>query len=290
MEDRILRFPGFKQKAFTLNYDDGNIFDVPMIEKMARYHVRGTFNLDSDMFGKGRRMDFAEVKDLYTGNGMEIACHGARHIALSHHTYAMAAQDILNDKLRLEEMFGQIIKGFAYAYSAYDQEIENLLHDFGFLYARAAYGKNGDGTGTFGLPKNFMDVHPTCHHKNPRLIEFCDQFLLDNRDPFWFRPKNFPRWFLVWGHSYEFNDNDQWPILDDLLQRVGNRDDIFYGTTSEICEYIRAFRSLIYSADETMIENPTATDVYLDLPSGETIVPAGKTIRVEKVRYDDFHA
>ena len=47
-------FPNFKEKAVTFSYDDGVIYDKKLIEIFNRYGLKGTFNLSSGKFGKGR--------------------------------------------------------------------------------------------------------------------------------------------------------------------------------------------------------------------------------------------
>lgn len=51
-----LLFPNFRHKALTLSYDDGRISDRRLIELMAEYEVKGTFNLNSGLFGTDRRI------------------------------------------------------------------------------------------------------------------------------------------------------------------------------------------------------------------------------------------
>ena len=46
----FLRFPEFRDKALTLSYDDGSIYDRKLIEIMNKYGLKGTFNLNSGFF------------------------------------------------------------------------------------------------------------------------------------------------------------------------------------------------------------------------------------------------
>ena len=66
IRDVFMRFPGGAAKVFTLSYDDGIIYDRPLVEMFNKYHVKGTFNLNSDgiikagldLIGKARRRGF----------------------------------------------------------------------------------------------------------------------------------------------------------------------------------------------------------------------------------------
>ena len=69
--------------------------------------------------------------------------------------------------------------------------------------------------------------------------------------------------FYLWGHSYEFNDNNNWNIIEEFTDFMADRDDIWYATNMEIYNAVKAYESLIYSADGTRIENPTLRDVWI---------------------------
>jgi hypothetical protein len=82
--------------------------------------------------------------------------------------------------------------------------------------------------------------------------------------------------FYVWGHSFEFDDDDNWNIIEDFAEFIGGRDDIWYATNIEIVDYNEAFANLQFSADNSFVYNPTATDVWLSVNDGPAIcVPAG---------------
>ena len=86
-----------------------------------------------------------------------------------------------------------------------------------------------------------------------------------------------PKVFFLWGHSYEFNDNDNWNVIEEFAEAIGNRDDIWYATNIEICRYVKAFYALQFSANGEKVYNPTATDVYLNYFKEDILVKAGET-------------
>ena len=49
---KYVRFPGFKQKALTLSYDDGIRQDKRLIAIMQKYGLKGTFNINSGCFAE----------------------------------------------------------------------------------------------------------------------------------------------------------------------------------------------------------------------------------------------
>lgn len=38
----------------------------------------------------------------------------------------------------------------------------------------------------------------------------------------------------VWGHSYEFDNHDNWDVIEKFCAYMGNRNDIWYATNLEI--------------------------------------------------------
>jgi hypothetical protein len=43
-----------------------------------------------------------------------------------------------------------------------------------------------------------------------------------------------PQLFYLWGHSYEFEANHNWDILEDFCRLVSGRTDVYYGTNAQV--------------------------------------------------------
>ena len=89
-----------------------------------------------------------------------------------------------------------------------------------------------------------------------------------------------PMLFYLWGHSFEFERNQNWERLTDICERLGNREDIWYATNMEIYEYVHAYRSLIYSADGRIIYNPTLIQLWFDIDGTMYSVQPGQTLKL----------
>lgn len=274
----FLRFPGFKEKAVTLSYDDGVAQDKRLIEIMQKNGLKGTFNINSELFaptpsegGKGR-MSKEEAYEVYASSGMEVAVHGAKHYSLPEMDEGVATADVIKDRINLEKMFGKVIKGMAYANGAYNDRVVEILKKCGISYSRTTVS-----TRSFVIPEDWLRLPATCHHNDPQLMELVEKFLEPVEWPyFWSKA---PKLFYLWGHAYEFDNNDNWNVIEAFAEKVGNRDDIWYATNGEIYEYVQAFKSLQFSAENDMVYNPTATDVYLNyFGNKKVIVPAGKNV------------
>lgn len=109
-------------------------------------------------------------------------------------------------------------------------------------------------------------------------MNLVDKFLAIN-DQNWCWA-NYPKMFYLWGHSYEFDNDGNWNILEEFCQKIGGHEDIWYATNMEIYKYVLAFDRLIYSAEDKYIENPSAIDVYINYSGKDLIIHAGETVEL----------
>ena len=273
----LLRFPGFKTKAVTLSYDDGVCYDKPLIEIMSKYGLKGTFNINSGFIAKesgGRKLSAAEAIDLYDGSGNEVAVHGERHLSLGVVDPAVAVRDVIRDREALEDIFGRVIKGMAYANGSVSDSVVEILKNCGIEYSRTTVS-----TEKTAVPTDWLRMPATCHHNNPRLMEITEKFLEEKPARYYWG--NQAQLLYVWGHSYEFNDNDNWSVIENFCKHVGGRDNVFYATNGEIYDYVKAYKSLRVSVNGKMIHNPTATDVYVNDYGKDVLIKGGEFVKID---------
>ncbi|MBQ8658526.1 MAG: polysaccharide deacetylase family protein [Clostridia bacterium] len=277
MSKIYMRFPQFKEKAVTLSYDDGVRQDKKLIAIMKRNGLKGTFNLNSNMFardynGETRgRMSVKEAVELYLNSDMEVAVHGANHMSLTLVDELMALNDVLEDRKSLEKTFGGIIKGMAYAYGAYNDSVVDMIKKCGIKYSRVTETTEG-----FSLPTDWLRWAGTCHHNCPRMMELAHKFIEGPQSShYWF---NRPKLFYLWGHSYEFDNNDNWNVIEEFAEYIGGREDVWYATNGEIYEYVQACDRLEFSAEANCVYNPSCLDVYIECFGKKYLIPSGKTI------------
>lgn len=271
--ERFMRFPGGKAKALTLSYDDGVKQDERFIKILNSHGIKGTFNLNSGRFGTGRRLTEDEVKALYTDSGMEVAMHGFNHAWPNAIFGAELYKEFILDKENLENLFGKVVRGMAYAYGVYTDEVIALLKEMGIAYARTI-----ENTRSFNLPTDWLRLKPTCHHKDEKLNDLLEYFLSINPNSYY--NKN-PLLFYLWGHTYEFDDNNNWNIIEDFCAKMGKREDIWYATNIEVYDYVKAYESLSFSSDNSLVFNPSTIDVYFRLGEQEFVAFAGKTTKIK---------
>ena len=270
----FLRFPGFKDKAMTLSYDDGVIYDKRLVEIMQKYGLKGTFNLNGGvMVDNGRRMDENALVETFRDSGMEVAMHGFRHLMVTACPKTDLIGEFYQDKLRLESVFGTVMRGGAYAYGAYNDETVDILRSLGVEYFRTT-----KSTGSFALPTDWLRLNPTTHH-NGNLPELFRAFVEPRPDN---RPYLMgPRLFYLWGHSYEFDKNNNWDHIENICKRLSGDEQVWFATNIEICDYVEAYKRLKFSANGHRVYNPTLYTIWIDVDSKLYSIPSGETIVIE---------
>ncbi len=266
-----LRFVGGKQKALTLSYDDGVSQDIKLIDIMKKYGLKGTFNLNSGAYSdennkRNWRMTKKDAQELYKNSGMEIASHGLTHPFLEQLPASAQRYEVIKDRINLENDFDTIVRGMAYPYGTYNEQVISTLKECGIVYSRTVAS-----TEKFDIPEDWLRMPATCHHNNPRLMELAEKFL--KGDQF-----GRPYLFYLWGHSYEFDTNDNWSVIENFAEYVGNRDDVWYATNIEIYDYVEAYRKLIFSLSGKKVYNPTCITLYFEQGKKVFCIEPGQTI------------
>lgn len=262
-KNTFMRFPGGRAKAFTLSYDDGVEQDVQLMSIFDKYGLKCTFNINSGsyaaegtVFAPGnvhRHLTEAATLATYKDTPHEVAIHTYNHPHLECLSSAEVVYQVMRDRDNLENMFGRPIRGMAYPYGTFNDTVVEALRACGVVYSRTTVS-----TESFDIPKDWLRLPATCHHQNPRLMElgekFVDMKLGDSTHP--------PKLFYLWGHSYEFEQRDNWELIENFCAFISGREDIWYATNMEIFEYIEAYNRLVWSANARYVYNPTGFTLW----------------------------
>lgn len=260
-EEKYMRFPQGACKAVTLSYDDGVQADKKLIAILNKYGFRGTFNLNSVLFDCPdwhNRMNEEETYNTFSEGAHEVALHGARHIFLNKVPLPEAMREVVLNREYLEKKFARIVNGMAYAYNGFNEEIKKGLAMLGVKYARTTAN-----THSFALPEDFLEWNPTCHHREECFGELTEKFL--NSNPLSEFKHRESLLFFLWGHAYEFDDDNNWEIIENFAQKIASAKDIWLATCGEVCDYVNAYKSLVFSLNGEMVYNPSAIPVWLEL-------------------------
>ena len=247
-------FPEGKAKALTMSYDDGKIQDRRLVEIFNKYGIKGTFNINYGIMDSGkdpRRIQKEQVAELYKGH--EVATHTFTHPTIERCPMTEVAAEILEDRNGLEKLVGAPVRGHAYPNGSYNEEIKLLFKQLGI-----AYGRVVQSVADYALPADPLEWHPTCHHNDPELMKKAEYFAN-------FGKRQYLKLMYVWGHSYEFDDRNNWEVIEEFCKYMGGREDIWYATNIEIIDYMDAAKRLQFTADHTKVYNPSAISVWLQV-------------------------
>lgn len=272
-----MRLKDGKTKVITLSYDDGVVQDRRLIEIMDKHGLKGTFNINSGLYLEEDavreryygRMKLSEAKELYTNSGHEIAVHALTHPFLETIDSAEMIYEITEDRKRIEEDYGVIARGMAYPFGTYDDVVVDVLEKCQIAYSRTTVSTYG-----FRFPDNWLTLHPTCHHNYDKLEELITRFV---EEPSRFRKAEM---FYLWGHSYEFDNNDNWDVIEKFAEIAGNHDHIWYATNIEVYDYVKAYKNLQTSYDKKIIHNPSAIDLWTEIGGEVYCIKGGETLKL----------
>ena len=226
-----------KMKALTFSFDDAVSQDIKFIELLNKYGMKCTFNLNSGLLGQSGQVSIgavkinhvkaaaADVRAIYEGH--EIAAHTISHPLLpSIESDDEIVRQVEEDRLRLSELAGYDVVGFAYPCGGinFDDRVVKLIKErTGVKYAR-----NIISSFSFDTQPDLYKFKPTVHqHANPNeMFALGEKFIEMKPDK--------PQIYYILGHSYEFDYRDGWERFERFLKMMAGHDDIFYGTNKEI--------------------------------------------------------
>ena len=193
-----------KKRALTMSYDDGVFQDRRLVEIFNKYGIRGSFHLNSGLLDKESTVSTAEIATLYAGH--EVSAHSLTHPFLERVSTAEVVHEILEDRRLLENACGYPVRGMSYPMGTYNDAVVQMLPTLGIRYARTV-----KATRKFEVPNDFLLWHPTAHHNDEQLFELLEKFKKS--------PYPMPLFYL-WGHSYEFDRNDNWDRIEQFCEQV----------------------------------------------------------------------
>ena len=255
------RYPGGLAKAVTFSYDDGVEQDIRLVEIFDKYGMKGTFNINTGSFAeegyvhpKGkiqRRMTKKQAYELFANSPHEVAVHTLHHPFLEQLPTNMVLEEVLNDRKNIEEIFGKITRGMAYPFGTTSDAVVDALRMCGIMYSRTT-----QATHSLEFPKgDWLRLPSTCHHTASDLDALSDKIINE-------KPTRAPWMLYIWGHAYEFEEKDNWHVIENICEKLSGKPDIWYATNIEIFEYLTAYNSLVFSNNADMVYNPTSTEVF----------------------------
>ncbi|MBI3987142.1 MAG: polysaccharide deacetylase family protein [Lentisphaerae bacterium] len=256
-------WPDGKAGAFTASYDDGLKEDRRLVEVFNRHGIRGTWCLNSSRVAETVSPDgtvaWPELKTLYAGH--EVAAHSVTHPFLDRIPEERILLELIEDRRRLEAGAGCPVKGMSLPNGGYDRRVLAAVARAGIVHCRTVVS-----TQSFALPVDFLEWHPTCHHR-ANLTELWQKFL-DAKEPH--------KLFYLWGHSYEFGRQNNWELIEEFGAKVKAAIDagtLWCATNMQVFEYVTAWRELWCSLDGHSFRNTRGTPVWFK--AGKDLIRIG---------------
>jgi peptidoglycan/xylan/chitin deacetylase (PgdA/CDA1 family) len=194
-------------------WDDGVTADVRLAEILRRHDAKATFNLSAGLHEARRkpswmyhgvevaRLGWDEMREVYAG--FTIANHSLTHPHLEQMSHAAARREIVEGRDRLQQFFGQPVRGFVYPFGSYNDGVMDSVRDAGHVYARTA----GSADHPFP-PQNAMAFHPSCHFLAPDFRARYEQTREGGV-------------FYFWGHAYEMTTDAMWAAFEAMIAGIG---------------------------------------------------------------------
>lgn len=266
-------YPDGKPKAFNVTCDDGVLQDVRFVGLLNKYHLKGTFNLNSGLMENEfewehesgivvKRLSKEKAISLYRGH--EIACHTLTHPYMDHLSEYDILYELQTDKDNLEKLFGREIKGFAVPFDHYSELIEKCVRQCGFSYARIS-----EESHVFTPQNNCYNWKATIFHTDVSLDDLVQRFIAADEEL---------ALLQIAGHSYDLDVEKRWDRIENVFAKIASQNDIRPMTTIEIIEYLQAMENA--EITDSCIKNNSDIRLWFSVGGSVCEVKPNETIRL----------
>lgn len=258
------RFKNGTRHIVTMSYDDSNESDIRLVELFDKYGIKATFNINTNNNPNG--VPEKEYKNVYKNH--EVAVHTVTHPFLENLPILTQMQEIKENKKSIESAVEYVVRGMAYPFGTYNEEVINTAKVCGIVYGRTTEATNG-----FRFPRDFMKWHPSCHHADA--AKMAEWFVGDLDVP-WRTDL-----FYIWGHSHELRNEKDWEKMEEICKKISGHNSVWYATNIEIYDYITAQRALQISENESIVQNPSAIEVWFEKDENVFSIKPGETLIIK---------
>ena len=140
--------------TFDDGYEDAYTHVFPILRK---YGERASFYVSADLIGTPHHLSWKEMREMAAG-GMEIACHGSRHLDLTTLDAAGKHYEIDHCAAALKKWLGTAPRTYVYAAGRYDPATIAIVRSAGFEAAFTEHpGLVTAASPPFELPRRRVD-------------------------------------------------------------------------------------------------------------------------------------
>lgn len=214
-------------KYFIFSIDDGTIYDKQTIKILNKYHLKGTFNLNSGLDDfvwylnelSIRRLSLQDNIHLYDGH--EVASHSLTHPHLTECSGEHIVYEVGQDIFNLENIFNRSIRTFAFPFEDSDERCINVIkHLHNIKVIRLSQIDD-----SFKMINDLHHVKITSLDVNDALTKL-ERFIHDDEAEL----------FVFVSHSYDFFVNNTFDKFEELCQKVSKQKDIKVITMGELSD------------------------------------------------------
>lgn len=266
-----LRYPGGKKRVVNFSYDDGVLQDIPLVDMMNRYNLKGTFNLNSALMQEAftwihpcgmpvTRLSPQQAAGLYTGH--EVASHTQRHPYMDNFSREQILRELSEDRQALKQLFADPICGYATPFHFYSSTLADCVRACGF-----SYGRVSQMDASYTPWRERYSWKPGIFHEDPGLQEYIDGFL---------RSQQSLAFCQVVGHSYDLEASNHWARMEEIFYRISCQEDVWSATHLQIVTYLQALQQLVQS--DHHIHNPSPECIWIAIDGQPIVIPPRSTL------------
>lgn len=199
-------------KIFIISFDDGTVWDGPLVQLLNKYGMRATFNLNSgledfvwyydDRFPV-RRQRLRDTLEQYRLH--EVASHTRTHPWLNSLTPPQLSREVGEDCAALKEIFGLSQIGFGVPFTACGQREIRIIRKYVRYIRLSAFSDS------FAPPEDPWHIPIHGLYNDPDIREKIALFAQNSL------PVSL---FVMAGHSYELEALDHWDYMEQLLKYI----------------------------------------------------------------------
>jgi peptidoglycan-N-acetylglucosamine deacetylase len=235
-----------KSIVLTTSWDDGHRSDVRLARLLREYGLKATFYIspENQEFAKGDLLTPQEIRDIACH--FEIGAHTVTHPSLPAISAEQALREIVESKVKLEQITGSAVNTFCYPRGDYTDLDVQLVKVAGFRYARTVERytfslndpyKAGTSLHIYNYGLGY-ELWRTARFLRYRPVEAwrCLKWGVLGRTMFDYVLDE-GGIFHIWGHSWEVDKNNDWKRLEDFFQYVSGHPKVKYVTNGELEDY-----------------------------------------------------
>jgi len=174
-----------------ITFDDGyvNVLEAALPE-LLRHGFTASMFIISDRLGGSNEWDEGPAWPLMSADqvgelaaaGMEIGSHGATHQRLAGVSADQLEPEVTGSRVRLGELLGTRIRGFAYPYGSMDAAARHAVRDAGYDYACAVETPMAE-LGFMALPRVYVGQRDDTRRMAAKRLLFRGYIAVKGRRP-----------------------------------------------------------------------------------------------------------